>query len=183
MASATHPQTHPPAAPANTAVMAWTVGEVMRTEVVAVAADETVLMAWELLERTGAAYLPVLLPDGRCSGLLDRCEVAVACSAPAVVLSAQDVGALLSGRRRPAVRPEESVRKAAVAMTDNHCEALPVLGSAGRLVGLLTASDIVAGLVRYPASVSGNAEATAIGPSTLTPGLGPRRDDRANPVP
>ncbi|MFI8338951.1 hypothetical protein ACIF8W_02540 [Streptomyces sp. NPDC085639] len=64
-------------------------------------------------------------------------------------------------------------------MTDNNCEALPVLGSAGRLVGLLTASDIVAALVRYPASASGNAEATAIGPST-TPGLGPRRDDRVN---
>ncbi|MFI8338950.1 CBS domain-containing protein [Streptomyces sp. NPDC085639] len=59
MASATHPQAHPRAG-ANMAVMAWTMGEVMRTEVAAAAADETVLMAWELLERTGAAYLPVL---------------------------------------------------------------------------------------------------------------------------
>ncbi|WP_314251746.1 CBS domain-containing protein [Streptomyces kutzneri] len=182
MGSATYPRAQPPPGP-DTPVMTWTVGEVMRMDVVAVAAGETVLVAWELLERIGATYLPVLLPDGRCSGLLDRLDVAVACSAPAVVLSAVDVGTLVTGRRRVAVREGESVRKAAVAMTDNGCNALPVLDSAGRLVGLLTAADIVAALVCHPAPGPQAAEGRPVGPSTLTPGLGPRRDDRVNPVP
>ncbi|MFJ1569275.1 HPP family protein [Streptomyces erythrochromogenes] len=183
MESATHPQAQPPPTGPDTPLATWTVGEVMRTDVVAIAAGETVLMAWELLERTGAAHLPVLLSDGRCSGLLDRCDVAVACSAPAVVLSALDVGTLVSGRRRAAVRAQESVRKAASTMTENGCDALPVLGSGGRLVGLLTASDIVAALVRHPAPGLRAAEGGPIGPFSMTPGLGPRRDDRVNPVP
>ncbi|MET9885619.1 CBS domain-containing protein [Streptomyces sp. NPDC006430] len=183
MGSAPHPQAQSRTAGTDTTVMSLSVGEIMRTDVVAVAADETVLMAWELLERTGAAHLPVLLPDGRCSGLLDRCDIAVACSQPAVGLSAQDVSTLVAGRRWAAVRAEESVRKAAVAMTDNDCDALPVLGSGGRLVGVLTASDVVAALVRHPAPVRRAGEGSPIGPATLTPGLRPRRDERVNPVP
>ncbi|MFG2394169.1 HPP family protein [Streptomyces lavendulae] len=183
MGSERHAQAWPPPAGPDTSVMTWTVAEVMRTDVVAVAAGETVLMAWELLERTGAHHLPVLLPNGRCSGLLDRVDVAVACSAPAVVLSALDVDTLLSGHRRVAVRAAESVRKAAVAMTDNGCDALAVLGGDGRLVGLLTASDIVAALARPPAPGPRTVEGRPIGPFPLTPGLGPRRDDRVTPVP
>ncbi|EDX20274.1 hypothetical protein SSAG_00065 [Streptomyces sp. Mg1] len=109
------------------------------------------LMTWELLERTGAAHPPVLLPDGRCSGLLGRCDIAVACSVPAVVLSALDVGPSVSGRRRVAVRAQNSVGRAARSMME------------------LTASDIAAALIRIPAP----GRAAERGPFSMIPGLGP----------
>ncbi|MGW1894308.1 CBS domain-containing protein [Streptomyces sp. NPDC002004] len=166
------------------AVMALPVGEVMRTGVAAVAAEETVLVAWELLERTGVSHLPVVLPDGRCSGLLTRSDVAVACCAPAAVLSTQDVHTLLSGRRTAAVRVDMSVRKAAATMTDNECDAVPVLGESGRLVGLLTASDVVAAFVRHPPALAPrDIGEQPVTPLSMTPGREPRHDERTSPVP
>ncbi|MFE4337095.1 CBS domain-containing protein [Streptomyces sp. NPDC056831] len=82
-------------------VLARTVAVVMRTAVVTIDVDETVLVAWELLERSGSRHLLVVHPDGRCAGLLDGADVAVACAAPASSLSGLRVGDLLppAGRR------------------------------------------------------------------------------------
>ncbi len=81
----------------------------MRTSVVTVAAGETVLVAWELLERTRARHLPVVRSDGRCAGVLDRAEVAVACAAPAVALSRRYAGDLLRSRRCAVVHQDDPV--------------------------------------------------------------------------
>ncbi|WP_327138618.1 CBS domain-containing protein (plasmid) [Streptomyces sp. NBC_01340] len=45
--------------------------------------DETLLMAWEVVERSGQRHLPVVRHDGCCAGVLDRAELAVACADPA----------------------------------------------------------------------------------------------------
>lgn len=58
-------------------VLARTVADVMRTAAVTIAVEETVLVAWELLERSGSRHLSVVHPDGRCAGLLDRADMAV----------------------------------------------------------------------------------------------------------
>ncbi|MET9883363.1 CBS domain-containing protein [Streptomyces sp. NPDC006430] len=73
---------------------------------------ETVLVAWELLQRSGSRHLPVVRPDGSCAGLLDRADVAVACAAPAVSLSALRVDDLLRGQGLALVHAEQSVRHA-----------------------------------------------------------------------
>lgn len=162
-------------------VLTRTVAAVMRTAVVTVAVDETVLVAWELLERSGSRHLPVVRQDGCCAGLLDRADVAVACAAPATSLSGLRVGDLLPGHRPALVHVEETVRHAADLMSYTEADTLPVLQEDGRLAGVLTAADIVAALVgrrvrKEPTEMSQV-------PSTVLPGLPPHRGYRGTAVP
>ncbi|WP_436776464.1 CBS domain-containing protein [Yinghuangia sp. YIM S09857] len=125
-------------------VGATPVREVMSVALVTVAEDESVLMAWEILQRTGFHHLPVVNEDGRCPGLVERSELAVACSSPAAVLSERYVGDLVVGRGRALVHDDAPVSRAATVMTEVGTDALPVLDASGRFVGLLTARDLVA---------------------------------------
>jgi CBS-domain-containing membrane protein len=59
-------------------VLARPVAAVMRPVAVTVDVGETVLVAWELLQRSGSHQPPVVRSDGRCVGLLDRADVALA---------------------------------------------------------------------------------------------------------
>ncbi|GCB50785.1 HPP family protein [Streptomyces sp. NL15-2K] len=163
-------------------VLARTVADVMRTAVAAIAVDETVLVAWELLERSGCRHLPVVHPDGRCAGLLDRADVAVACAAPAASLSGRRVDDLLPGHRPALVHAEQTVRHAADLMTYTETDALPVLDEDGRLAGVLTAADIVAALADHPAP-KGPADIRPQAPPTVLPGPSPRRSYRGTAVP
>ncbi|OSY52811.1 CBS domain-containing protein [Streptomyces fradiae ATCC 10745 = DSM 40063] len=162
------------------------VREVMRTLLVTVAAGETLLVAWELLERSGARHLPVVLPDGRCSGLLERAEVAVACAAPAVTLSRRHARDLVRYRRCAVVHREDSVGRAVDVMDANRCDALPVVGDAGVLAGLFTAADVVSALAGHGLEVppGGGGQRSYPFPYPVMPGLPPRPDeDRVSPVP
>ncbi|MFE0515622.1 HPP family protein [Streptomyces sp. NPDC058964] len=151
------------------------VGALMDEAPYSISEDETLLMAWEVVERSGQRHLPVVRPDGCCAGVLDRAELAVACAAAATTLSPRRVRDLVHSHRTVTVHPEDSLLRAAAVMTQEHLDALPVTELHGRLVGLLTARDYVAsaaGLHRRvkPAS-SGPARATL-------PGLPPRRAER-----
>ncbi|URM92577.1 CBS domain-containing protein [Streptomyces sp. MRC013] len=159
------------------------VRDVMRTSLVTVAAGETVLAAWELLERSNARHLPVVLPDGRCGGLLDRAEVAVACAAPAVSLSRCYARDLVRCHRCVVVHEGDAVGRAVAVMDANGCDAVPVVGDDGTLAGLLAAGDVVAALAgRGPGALPG-AGARPPYPYPVVPGLPPRRDERVSPVP
>ncbi|MPY47894.1 CBS domain-containing protein [Streptomyces acidicola] len=163
-------------------VLARTVAVVMHTAVVTIAVDETVLVAWELLERSGSRHLPVVRPDGRCAGLLDRAEVAVACATPAASLSGLRVDQLLPGHRPAHVHVEQTVRHAADIMSYTEADALPVLEEDGRLAGVLTAADIVAALAGRPAQKE-PADTRPQAPPTVLPGLSPLRGHRGTAVP
>ncbi|WP_175407290.1 HPP family protein [Streptomyces sp. TRM64462] len=166
-------------------VLARSVADVMRTSVVSVAAGETLLVAWELLERSAARHLPVVRPDGRCAGVLDRAELAVACAAPAVSLSRRYAGDLVRARRCVVVHHRDPVRRAVNVMNANECDALPVTGDDGRLAGLLTAADIVSAL----AGQAVGAVVPGVGmrpphPYPVMPGLPPHHENgRVSPVP
>lgn len=155
---------------------------VMRTTLFAIAVDETVLMAWELMERSASRHLPVVQEDGRCAGLLDRGDLAIACAAPAVSLSGRRVRDLLLGRRPAVIHAEESVGEAVALMRRTRVEALPVLGEHGLLVGLLTAMDLVEVLAGQPVR-SGPAGPRSQVPFPVMPGLEPRGRDRGTAVP
>ncbi|MER5202148.1 CBS domain-containing protein [Streptomyces sp. NPDC002825] len=162
-------------------VLARTVGSVMRPEVVTVDVGETVLVAWELLQRSGSRHLPVVRPDGRCAGLLERADVAVVCGAPAVSLSEVRVDELLRGHGPALVHVEQTVRHAVDLMTYTESDALPVLGEDGRLAGVLTAADIVVALAGHPVRKEPVDRRPQAG--TVLPGLPPRRGYRGTAVP
>ncbi|MEU8617660.1 CBS domain-containing protein [Streptomyces sp. NPDC048623] len=162
-------------------VLARTVGAVMRPAAVTVDVGETVLVAWELLERSGARHLPVVRSDGRCAGLLERADVAIACGAPAVSLSALRVDELLRGHGPVLVHVAQTVRHAVDLMTYTETDALPVLAEDGRLAGVLTAVDIVAALAGHPVReepADRRPQAT-----TVLPGLPARRGYRGTAFP
>ncbi|WP_230195918.1 CBS domain-containing protein [Streptomyces coriariae] len=127
----------------------------MRTAVVTIAVDETVLVAWELLERSGSRHLPIVHPDGRCAGLLDRVDVAVACAAPTASLSGLRVDELLPAHRPALVHTAQTVRHAA---------------------------DIVAALAGRPVREQ-SAGTRPQAPATVLHGLPPRRGYRGTAVP
>ncbi|WP_171113541.1 MULTISPECIES: CBS domain-containing protein [Streptomyces] len=125
-----------------------------RTAAVTIAVDETVFVAWELLERSASHHLPGMHPDGRCAGLLDWADVAVACAAPAASLSGASlsglrVDELLPGHRPALFHAEQTVRHAANLMTYTQAEALPVLDEDGCFAWVLTAADIIAALAGH----------------------------------
>jgi CBS domain-containing protein len=122
------------------------VSDVMSTALLTVAGDESLLMAWELLQRTGFHHLPVVDEDGRCVGLLERSELAVACALPAISLAERYVGDLLSGAAQPQVPAAARLAEVAKVMTDNAVDALAVTDDNDTMVGLVTARDLVAAL-------------------------------------
>jgi acetoin utilization protein AcuB len=116
------------------------VADIMSRRIVAIRSDADLSVALDTFLRTALRHLVVVDPDRTCLGLL----------------SAEDVLASLgtTGRRRhvadhvPAVRPRvhqaAPVRKAAEAMIVELVDALPVVDDDGRVVGVVTWSDIVA---------------------------------------
>ncbi|MFF4762268.1 HPP family protein [Streptomyces sp. NPDC001292] len=152
-----------------------TVRSLMDAAPYSVSEDESVLMAWEVMERSEQRQLPVVREDGCCAGLLDRAELAVVCAAAATTLSGRRVRDLVHARRTVTVHPEGSVVRAAAVMTDEHLDALPVTDSHGRLVGLLTARDYVASA----AGLHSRAAPAGQDPTRAAlPGLPPRRAAR-----
>ncbi|MFK4211795.1 HPP family protein [Streptomyces sp. NPDC030920] len=165
-------------------VLARTVAVVMRTAAVTIDVDETVLVAWELLERSGSRYLPVVHSDGRCAGLPDRADVAVVCAASAASLSGLRVRDLLPAHRSALVHAGQTVRHAADLMscTEAEAEAVLVLEEDGCLAGVLTAADIVAALAGRPVQKE-PADIRPQAPFTVLPGLPPPRGRRGTAVP
>ncbi len=98
------------------------VGALMNEAPYSISEDETLLLAWEVVERSGQRHLPVVRQDGCCAGVLDRAELAVACADPAVALSCRTVRDLVHRRRTVTVHPEESTLRAAAVMTEEHLE-------------------------------------------------------------
>ncbi|MET7298518.1 CBS domain-containing protein [Embleya sp. NPDC005575] len=129
-----------------------TVADVMSTALLTVAGDESLLMAWELIQRTGFHHLPVVDEDGRCVGLLERSELAVACALPAISLAERYVGDLLPGGSQPHVPSSARLAEVAEVMTDHAVDALAVTDDSDAMVGLVTARDLVSALAgRKPA--------------------------------
>jgi CBS domain-containing protein len=123
----------------------------MRTAFHAIAEAETPLVAWELLERTGYHHLAVVRTDGRCSGVLERADLAVFCAAPACTLSRVRVADVPRPSRTVRVHADTTLADAARAMCRAAADAVPVTDDEGRVIGLLTARDLVAALAGEPA--------------------------------
>ena len=137
------------------------VAEVMTTDLLTVAADETVLMAWELMRRGDYHHLPVVTDDGRLVGVLSAEKVAARWRAGGPDANRRPVTDLL-GRWRVTVRPEDRVQAAARVMLQQRLDAVAVTTHDDRLVGLLTARDLIMALAGGP---PGDQTGTVPGPS------------------
>ncbi|WP_298324525.1 CBS domain-containing protein [Haloactinopolyspora sp.] len=121
-----------------------TVGEVMTRRFQAVEPATTSLTAWEFMRRSGVEHLAVVGRSGRIHGIVSRSDIAVAQSEESVRVLRRTLGEMLFGKASPRVSPKTPIGLAAQVMFDAHCDALSVVNSSGRLVGLVTDRDVLA---------------------------------------
>lgn len=122
------------------------VDALMSRNLLAVTMDESVLVAWEVMERAGIHHLPVITPDGRCAGVVDAATIAAEWEAGPPAHARRPVSAYVRERRSPRVYRSDTVRVAARVMAANGLDAVPVVDQNGALVGLITARDLIAAL-------------------------------------
>ena len=137
MSSASVPQ------PADTVV-----ADVMSRPVLTVEEGETLWDAWQLLFVSGLRHLVVLDANGASLGVLSDRSILAEVPATSEHLSARRVRDVLAMVPLVSVEPGDSPLTAARVMATNSVEAVPVIDGAGRIVGIVTESDIVRWLVR-----------------------------------
>ena len=137
MSSASVPQ------PADTAV-----ADVMSRPVLTVEEGETLWDAWQLLFVSGLRHLVVLDANGASLGVLSDRSILAEVPATSEHLSERRVRDVLAMVPLVSVGPADPPLTAARVMATNSVEAVPVIDAAGRIVGIVTESDIVRWLVR-----------------------------------
>ncbi|MBM3669910.1 MAG: CBS domain-containing protein [Actinobacteria bacterium] len=104
---------------------------------------ETLGDAWQLMFVSGLRHLVVLDDDGVPFGVLS--DRAVLAGSPSTIdhwgnLLVRDV---LARVPRGSIRPDSTAQQAVHEMSHRAVEALPVTEEGGKLVGILTESDVV----------------------------------------
>lgn len=119
-------------------------GDVMTTSLVAVDADDSVLMAWELMTRARVHHMPVV-SAGICVGLLEERQIAVQSAVEPLGLRRRIVRDLLDGvvDRVPADTPVAEVARRLLA---SRRDAVMVHGEDDALLGMVTVHDLVRAL-------------------------------------
>ncbi|MFI6317815.1 HPP family protein [Nonomuraea sp. NPDC050556] len=120
-----------------------TARKVMSRVLVAVAPEESVLMAWEIMRRADVHHLPVVR-GARLLGVLTREDVTAAWYGGPEAQSSQQVQELVVRRRTPRVHADEPLERVCSTMLDAGHDSVPVLAEDGALVGLITARDVLA---------------------------------------
>lgn len=124
------------------------IGDLMSQPVLTVEVAESLWDAWQLLFVSGLRHLVVLSDDGSGIGVLSDRNILAEVPATSEHLSRRKVGDVLAMVPLACVHPADSPLVAARVMATNSVEALPVVDDRGRLVGIVTESDIIRWLVR-----------------------------------
>lgn len=119
------------------------VRDIMSNPVLTVEMDETLWDAWQLLFVSGLRHLVVIDKKGTSVGVLSDRNILAEVPATAEHLSARLVSDVLARVPVATISPDADPREAAVLMTQALTEAVPVLEADGRLVGIVTESDLV----------------------------------------
>lgn len=119
------------------------VRDIMSNPVLTVEVDETLWDAWQLLFISGLRHLVVLDKTGVCVGVLSDRNILAEVPATSEHLSSRLVADVLARVPVTSIDPDAHPREAANIMTQSTTEAVPVVEPDGRLVGIVTESDLV----------------------------------------
>jgi CBS domain-containing protein len=125
------------------------VADVMCTEVLTVSGEETTLMAWELMRQGGYHHVPVVSGDGHCIGVLDAETMASVWDGGGPDRMRMPVSTVVGRRPVPHVTVSHSVAATARAMLAAQQDFVAVVDGQQRLVGLVTAHDLVAAVAGW----------------------------------
>ena len=119
------------------------VRDIMSQPVLTVETDETLWDAWQLLFVSGLRHLVVIDTYGQAVGVLSDRNILAEVPATAEHLSSKRVSDVLARVPVVMIGPEADPRAAAAVMARATSEAVPVVDQDGRLVGIVTESDLV----------------------------------------
>lgn len=134
----------------NASVRDW-----MTTSVITVPPDTPVSVAHQKMKEYGVRRLPVVL-NNRLVGIVTIGDIREASPSDATTLSIWELNYLwaqltverVMSRNVVTLNPDDSIIDAAQLMLDNKVSGLPVVDDHGKLIGILTESDIFKMLVR-----------------------------------
>ena len=119
------------------------VRDIMSQPVLTVEVDETLWDAWQLLFVSGLRHLVVIDKLGQCVGVLSDRNILAEVPATSEHLSRKRVSDVLARVPVSTIRPDADPRTAAATMSHSTAEAVPVIEADGRLVGIVTETDLV----------------------------------------
>lgn len=119
-----------------------TAGDVMSAPVVTATPDSSPWAAWSSMATYGVRHLVVTVGD-RCVGLVDDREIFAQWPMGPLAMRRLRIESIMRARTT-VVLPDTDLRDVARVMVDDRVDAVPVVDKDGRLLGLITASDMVA---------------------------------------
>ena len=118
------------------------VSQAMSRPVLTIDVSESLWDAWQLLSVSGLRHL-VVVDDGHCRGVISDRMILTDVPLAEERMRRRSVGDLLSGTPVRSVLDTAPLAEVARTMARYSSEAVPVLDVRGRLVGVVTGSDLV----------------------------------------
>lgn len=126
---------------------AVTAGMIMSTPVLTVGPDASPWSAWSAMMESGVRHL-VVIAGGRCVGVLEDRELFAQWPVGPLALRRQRIAGMIQPRTTCVLAAAE-VREVALVMTEEGVDAVPVVDETGRLIGVVTGSDVARAVARW----------------------------------
>jgi acetoin utilization protein AcuB len=138
----------------------------MTKDVVSVDDDAPIMKAGTVMRGKGIRFLPVTDKHGRLAGVVTDRDLKAASPSCATSLDVYELNYLLTNvkvaeimTRDPViVKPDETIEFAAALLLDNKISGLPVVDAGGKLVGVITQSDVFKTLVKITGTLEGGVQ-------------------------
>lgn len=126
------------------------VGDWMSQNVVTATEDISMIKAGRIMREKKIRRLPVVDKEGRLVGIVSERDLKAASPSSATTLDMYEMTYLLSEMKLKSImtksprsiRPGDTVERAALIMRDNKIGSLPVVDGEGKVVGIITDTDI-----------------------------------------
>lgn len=125
------------------ATPAVTLADVMSTPMLTIEVGESLWDAWQMLFVSGLRHIAVVNADGAFVGILSDRLILANAPLTAEALGSRSVGELLGAIPSVRLSPDASPVEAARLMSERSLEAIAVLDSRNKLVGIVTETDLV----------------------------------------
>lgn len=135
----------------------------MTTEVITVSPGVSMMKASRLMKEHKVHRLPVVDEDGALVGIVSDRDIKDASPSKATTLDMHELYYLLAEikvqdimtRQPVSMRGDDSVEQAALLMVERHFGGIPVVDEAGKVVGIITESDIFKVFINLTGALSG----------------------------
>jgi len=121
--------------------------DLMTSPVQALSSDATVSDAWSLITHKGFRHIPIIAVHGTLVGMVSDRDLRR--HVPGMNQGVQHRLAEIMTTRVISATPETDIREIARIMLDERIHAVPILDGNRRLVGILSARDLLSGIANH----------------------------------